>query len=591
MINVPYSVKKALKKGIYRINYKINVLNSDGTIDFTMDNASLVSDSVNIDERMCSGDILKFGLCEGSSLEFQYFDKPNLYGRRLQVLIEVEYPTGSTTSWYSIPMGFFEVKKCSRQAATGIIKVTAYNKLQSEYLDAEATDEVKALVAAGEFGNPGSITMYMLLEEMLSGYRITPDPTEKIEQTLTFDFSNPVGRMYRMYNNHSHMPLDDYFEFYTLQATFSFQLNTLDDYYRLDLNIDGFDRFTQGFRPTGVYIKPDEDAEPMLIDEAIAYNDEYGDGSLGDALHGTVKLVKAEDHSANYFAKRCGMPAETSGPGMDTNNIMAEDYAGCYQLVFTLPVWMQSIGTPISRTLEECILDFRVTYGDYPFGHIYRIILSDADSFRLTTSDVEDLDKVTLRELQSAVYELQCQYGQIDRETDLFKGVELNKGGLYPRDDLYPSNSLYPSGASLSGSKAMYSKLWADEGNIRKWRKLVISYKGLDDNNNAVDKIMELVVDPDGTDDYLMDDNWLFKNLVWDDEDVETYANAMVAKMQDVTWFPFEMWCAGLPYIETGDMIEIPLEDKHYTSYVLQRQLKGIQDLQDTYINGTLDIF
>jgi hypothetical protein len=65
----------------------------------------------------------------------------------------------------------------------------------------------------------------------------------------------------------------------------------------------------------------------------------------------------------------------------------------------------------------------------------------------------------------------------------------------------------------------------------------------------------------------------------------------MVAKMRDITWFPFEMWCAGLPYLETGDEIEIPLGNQTYTSYILQRQLKGIQNLQDTYINGTLDIF
>ena len=88
-----------------------------------------------------------------------------------------------------------------------------------------------------------------------------------------------------------------------------------------------------------------------------------------------------------------------------------------------------------------------------------------------------------------------------------------------------------------------------------------------------------------------MSDNWLFRNLIWTEEQITEYAVAMVAKMQDMTWFPFEMWCAGLPYLETGDEIEIPLNGESYTSYVLQRQLKGIQNLQDTYINGTLDIF
>jgi hypothetical protein len=51
------------------------------------------------------------------------------------------------------------------------------------------------------------------------------------------------------------------------------------------------------------------------------------------------------------------------------------------------------------------------------------------------------------------------------------------------------------------------------------------------------------------------------------------------------------MWCAGLPYIETGDELEISNSEGTYTSYVLQRQLNGIQNLEDTFIDGELDIF
>ena len=214
--------------------------------------------------------------------------------------------------------------------------------------------------------------------------------------------------------------------------------------------------------------------------------------------------------------------------------------------------------------------------------------LDDTYLIRVTPSDLPDF---TLRELQSAVFETICQFGQLSRTTDLFKGVELNNGGLFPSDTLYPADDLYPSGASMSATKAMYSQLWADEGNRRKWRYLIITYKGLDEEDNETDYTLQRTVNADGTDDYNMSDNWLFRNLVWTAEQIGEYADAMVAKMQDMTWFPFEMWCAGLPYIETGDEIEIPLGEHSYTSYVLQRQLKGIQNLQDTYINGTLDIF
>lgn len=88
-----------------------------------------------------------------------------------------------------------------------------------------------------------------------------------------------------------------------------------------------------------------------------------------------------------------------------------------------------------------------------------------------------------------------------------------------------------------------------------------------------------------------MTDNWLFKNMLWTDADVGAYADRMVPKLQDITWFPFEMWLPGLPYLETGDEIEVTVNDSTYTTYILQRQLKGIHNLQDTYINGALDIF
>ena len=216
---------------------------------------------------------------------------------------------------------------------------------------------------------------------------------------------------------------------------------------------------------------------------------------------------------------------------------------------------------------------------------------SDMEKFELNVNDVSQLPDVTLRELQSATFETSCQYGQLDRTTDLFSGVELNGSRLLPADDLYPSNTLYPNGTSESSFPSMYSKLWADEGNVRKFRYLIITYKGLDENNQEVEKVLQRTVNADGTDDYNMSDNWLFKNLVWSDNDVGDYADAMVLKMQNLTWFPFEMWCAGLPYIETGDELEISIGGTAYTSYVLRRTLKGIQNLQDEMINGTLDIF
>ena len=166
MIDVPIQVKDALREGRLRKNYRFQVLNDDGTVDFTIDNDNLVSESVNIDERMCSGDQIKYGLCEGSSLEFQYFGKENITGRQLNVFVDIEY--GESTP-YAIPMGYFTVKNCSRQASTGIIKAVCYNKLQSDYLDAKANE---LLLETFDGDEATQLTLFDIQRNLLFDYGI-----------------------------------------------------------------------------------------------------------------------------------------------------------------------------------------------------------------------------------------------------------------------------------------------------------------------------------------------------------------------------------------------------------------------------------
>ena len=661
MIDVPVEVKDALREGTYKKNYRFVVLNEDGTESEigTIDNDNLVSESVSIDERMCSGDTLKFGLCEGSSLEFQYFGKPNITGKRVQAFVDVIYgyvetyvskgtvpkysryttltesgtcyltataahawqstivmsppeyepvtsmPTSGTNKTeqyleglkagdrisvyggnktvyleqkvirpqtYTIPMGFFDVKKCSRQASTGIIKATCYNKLQSEYLDAKANETVAELVAQGEYGYTDRLSLYTLLKELLDGYGIEEDTYSYSQASVSsFGGANLVT-----------IPLCDASgqstssKLFLYMSSSSFSLNRDDFYhfylYTQELKQHCIDEVWGSYKT--LYTK---------VNDTVYTIEQFADTSYTDAwyLCGQIYCRKKVDINTFFFERKGGR-----------SNAYTSEYSECYEIEAMIPVHASVGTTPPVVNLTVWRNYFNQVWGeDYVFADIYKKELSAAQKVRITTSEMESIQDVTLRELQSSVYELSCQFGQLSRVTDLFSGVELNHSRLYPADSLYPADTLYPSGAAASGFKSMYSKLWADEGNVHKWRYLIITYKGLNGDNQEEDFTLQRTVNADGTDDYNMSDNWLFRNLVWTAAQVGDYADAMVAKMQDVTWFPFEMWCAGLPYLETGDEIEIPLNGESYTSYVLQRQLKGIQNLQDTYINGTLDIF
>lgn len=647
MIDVPYEVKKALKDGRYTKNYRMVVLNDDNTEDFTIDNETLIGESVSIDERMCSGDTLKFGLCEGSSLEFQYFDKPNITGKRVQAFVDVQYLAGvigrinasgsfttpadgsyvfeikkgsatglyvtfagggdiyidfvlgqtserltlevgdvvtlnnpssnalfevSADMWDTIPMGFFDVKKCSRQASTGIIKATCYNKLQSEYLDAKANETVAELVAQGEYGYTDRLSLYTLLKELLDGYGIEEDTYSYSQASVSsFGGANLVT-----------IPLCDASGQSTSSKLFlymsrSYVLLNRDDFYYFYL-------YTQELKQHCIdEVWGDYKNLYTKVNNTVYTIEQFANTAYTDAraLCGEIYCRKRVDINTFFFTRKGG-----------SSNAYTSEYSECYEIDASIPVHASAGTTPPVVNLVVWENYFNQVWGeDYVFADIYKKELSAAQKVRITTSEMESIQDVTLRDLQSAVYESSCQFGQLSRVTDLFSGVELNRNALYPADDLHPANDLYPRGASLSTTKALYSKLWADEGNVHKWRYLIITYKGLDEDENETDYTLQRTINSDGTDDYNMSDNWLFRNLVWTASQVGEYADAMVAKMQDITWFPFEMWCAGLPYLETGDEIEITLGEETYTSYILQRQLKGIQNLQDTYINGTLDIF
>ncbi len=628
MIDVPVLVKDALRDGRRLKNYKINVMQDDGiTLDFVIDNNSLVSESVIFDERMSSGKDLVFGLCEGASIEFQYFDHPSILGRRIQVLIDVQYQTvNNELSWYEIPIGWFDVDACPRQASTGIRKVTAYNKLKSDYLDQKANDNLKEMFL-GDY----TLSIFEIKKALLGSYKVDEAKIgvdSSIEPYGIISQYMPTFGSFRLTSLFGiDSPVNPY-EIGVTDTSTIFPIGAISDIYQ-------FSFFNVLSQPS--YVDAVQGSLLGLEQNVAMYfktiiNNANLDKTWDDALDyicthdGFQKVMGVEVQTSSNFKYYSTIQWEyevahnlthtVAGPlseiayqkcpdnvrlvvpkaitlaswmrtlylyGRMMNVYTWEDvykyYTDAQQTVLAesdFPVCMYSDNTPITQDESICMWIYKYTS------------LPPAD---LITFKISEMPDFTLRDLTSAVYETVCQYGRLDRVTDLFAGIELNRSQLLPQDTLYPATDLYPGGPSFSAARSTYSKLWADEDNVQKFRYLIITYKGLDGDNKEKEFTLQRTVNPDGTQDYYCSDNWLFKNLVWTANDIGAYADAMVAKMQDIRWFPFEMWCAGLPYLETGDAIEIPMGEDSYTSYILQRNLNGIQNLQDTFINGTLDIF
>lgn len=616
------------------------IVESEMRVDFVIDNSSIVKESVKIDERMATGKNLKFGLCEGSSLEFQYFDHPNINGKQLEVNLKVEYAElDGTIDWYTIPMGFYTVDQCPMQWDTGIFKVTAYNKLKSKYLDQKANALIEE--AFSDLGVGQTVKFYDLRRLLLNDYEI--DYSEGNEplsystglnagfcsgQTIKFKAKYGINTplnwlMYTYTNPLSTMPnLSPYaqWRYYiaTLDSSKSYTIsiadvlvayeelvyNTIIDAINKSMTVTGqsFVNAMMSARNVGNYPYGGwSDFCGVILTKENDTTERYS--TLGRKKSASNVIGTFEDLSLKtlygYKKIEIRMPQSLL---FDDGNEFPDNYVYFFFHRNTKSYLHQpnnKYSYYTNSSLTETNTDYYYLYmpntgeiieefDSREFIKIQEIDISSAD---LIDVDPRGLADITLRDTLSAVYELEACYGKLDRVTDLFAPVELNQGGLYPADNLYPDNALYPQGNMIHPLPSSYSKLWTDTVGEQSFRYLIITYKAIE-GGQEVEKTLQRTVNTYGTTNYNMSDNWLFLNLVWTPEQVGDYADAMVDKMRDIRWFPFEMWAAGLPHIETGDAIEIT--DKNgdtHTSYVLTRTLNGIQDLQDTFINGELDVF
>lgn len=590
MINVPIRVRDALRDGTYLKNYKFTVYETDETtVDFVIENDRLVSESVKIDERMCSDKELKFGLCEGTNLEFQAFNVPNITGRRIFAKISVQYKDeNGDIAWHNIPIGWFTVDECSRQASTGILKIKCYNKLLSDYLNNKANEDISEIINEGEIGSDG-VSIYVLLEKLLEGYSIdTYTETQRmIDPYISISMaSSYADAIYFTGENLNSLGVYQVVVNFSLREGVDWDPTT---YYNLVFLINKIqEKINEIYEPYFDYM-----VDPSTYSENVK-------------LRNYIHLTSEQEPTIQRFSGCIWIyfvgpwPWEqlylTRNIMNETNTVTSGHRTNMMSVQMEIPVMVKPNKANQDITAAERAEALSIANAMFAnlndYFSLFELEIPEIDKIRLT--DSSSISDVTIRDLQTAVYETVCQFGKLDRVTDLFSGVELNNARLYPADSLYPANDLYPISVAERGNPAMYSKLWADEGNVRSFRYLIITYKTTETEEGQtkeVEKKLQRTVNANGTDDYNMSDNWLFRNLIWTDEQVGDYADAMVEKMQDITWFPFEMWCAGLPYIETGDEIEIATNEGAYTSYVLRRNLKGIQDLQDEMINGELDIF
>ena len=184
------------------------------------------------------------------------------------------------------------------------------------------------------------------------------------------------------------------------------------------------------------------------------------------------------------------------------------------------------------------------------------------------------LEKVSGKDIVHAICELNGCFGHIDRNNQM---VYLTLGeiieGLYPADDLYPSNTLYPReervGAVLT--RSTYTHAEYEDYTVQRISGIRIY--------NSKNELMATYKNTSNV--YNITGNILADGL--NNSQALTVIQNMYSAINNVWYMPCSVECVGNPCIEVGDSIQLSTRDKVVYMFVMERILKGIQALKDTY--------
>ena len=184
------------------------------------------------------------------------------------------------------------------------------------------------------------------------------------------------------------------------------------------------------------------------------------------------------------------------------------------------------------------------------------------------------LEKVSGKDILHAICELNGCFGHIDRNNQM---VYLTLGeiieGLYPADDLYPSNTLYPKeervGAVLT--RSTYTHAEYEDYTVQRISGIRIY--------NSKNELMATYKNTSNV--YNITGNILADGL--NNSQALTVIQNMYSAINNVWYMPCTVECVGNPCIEVGDSIQLSTRDRVVYMFVMERILKGIQALKDTY--------
>lgn len=222
-------------------------------------------------------------------------------------------------------------------------------------------------------------------------------------------------------------------------------------------------------------------------------------------------------------------------------------------------------------TFPMTLRQFRTSFCTYVGVDQEEITLVNDDMTVEKTIDPGELPGKTVIE---AICEINGCFGHIGRNGKLrYVVLEQMIEGLYPADDRYPADDLYPADpmGTTEVSRSNYISCQYEDFICQHIDKLQIRQE-----ENDIGAISGT-----GNNCYIIEDNFLVYGK--SAADLQTIADNVLSVIGVVWYRPAQVEARGNPCLEVGDGILLHTTRETIYTYILQRTLKGIQALKDSY--------
>lgn len=570
MLNIPDSIKALFNRDECRKNFRVHFPNGEHA-DLT--NSDIVRESVIFSESVCTQNILRFGLTEGSSIEFETVGIPNIMGMTIECSCEVD--TSSLTyaeilsiwqlqriydgeivldgdsdleyGFFRIHYGVFRVESCPRNhGAMTHRKVTAYTVIgQMNPFE----DQKLALPLLGNTYKPSAYA----LADSLMGYRDKNYLTDRGYSGTSLPFDG--SRSYTLsasYYTYSHGRI-------TISARIDYdyvdELPNISSLYKIDFGqnsysgvIDGVIQYLQAadVNPASGDYTWDELAFQLIGNEylpSVGYMVETWDGqqrSVGSVYFAESNYSFYPLRNFDGGTVECYMrvPKKITLTGGVESSVVLDVFG------IQLAKYQKAAPTPSLDLLFTSAEDVQIPNDFAP---------------QQTITGSSFAGAFTASEFLNAFLELNASYGRPTR----------SGGYTVMRLD---------ATSPVSISSGQYKEMWWDEYDVEPIGTVRYGFTDAAGETRLVDFRFSSA----GRSVYDMSDNLVLHSLQWQSStSIEWILSQLfIPHLGGLPFTPIDLSMRGFPYLEAGDAISVTAEDGTVVkSYILAQELSGIQIL------------